>query len=140
MRSSIGINSRANLFLIYVNDFPPVSTLLDKIMFANDTNSFYSHKDLKFLFKTMNNRLYHIKKWFNAHKLSLNHDKKITFSHKLSRKDGIPLKLPVSRIDKTVIEITRTWNRHIDYINSQQKYKNQFNILKVTLSERKKGG
>ena len=35
------------LFLVYVNDLPNASRLLDPIMFANDTNLFFNHKDIK---------------------------------------------------------------------------------------------
>ena len=38
------------LFLIYVNDLNRASDTLDLIMFADDTNLFYSHKDIKTLF------------------------------------------------------------------------------------------
>ena len=33
------------LFLIYINDLQFVSDVLDPILFADDTNLFYSHKD-----------------------------------------------------------------------------------------------
>ena len=35
------------LFLLYVNDLCEVSNILEPIMFADDTNLFYSHKNLK---------------------------------------------------------------------------------------------
>ena len=34
------------LFLVYVNDLPNASRLLDPIMFADDTNLFFNHKDI----------------------------------------------------------------------------------------------
>ena len=58
------------LFLIYANDLNRASDILDPIMFADNTNLFYSHKDIKTLFRAvileLNNR------WFKASKLSLN--------------------------------------------------------------------
>ena len=39
------------LFLIYVNDLQYASNLLEPIMFADDTNLFYSHKNIKTIFK-----------------------------------------------------------------------------------------
>ena len=42
------------------------------IMFADDTNLFCSHKNIKELFKIMNHELIKIQQWFNANKLSLN--------------------------------------------------------------------
>ena len=44
-------------------------------MFADDTNLFYSHNDIKTLFKTVNNELKNIHEWFKANKLSINADK-----------------------------------------------------------------
>ena len=41
------------LFLIYVNDLKDASKSLDCIMFADDTNFFYSHKYMKGLFYTV---------------------------------------------------------------------------------------
>ena len=41
------------LFLVYVNDLPSSSKILNPIMFAEDTNLFYEHKNIK-LFATLN--------------------------------------------------------------------------------------
>ena len=41
---------RPLLFLIYVNDLEKASSLLKPIMFADDTNLFYSHNNIKTLF------------------------------------------------------------------------------------------
>ena len=47
------------LFLVHVNDLPNASRLLDIIMFADDTNFFFNHKDIKHLFTVVNNeRIY----------------------------------------------------------------------------------
>ena len=44
------------LFLVYVNDLPNVSRLLDPIMFVDDTNLSFNHKDIKHLFTVVNNK------------------------------------------------------------------------------------
>ena len=83
------------LFLVYVNDLPNASRLLDPIMFADDTNLFFNHKNIKHLFTVVNNKLVNIKDWFTANKLSLNLEKtKYSFFHKPSKKGDIPLRLP----------------------------------------------
>ena len=41
-------------------------------MFADDTNFFYSNKNIKHLYKTINKELARIQIWFNVNKLSLN--------------------------------------------------------------------
>ena len=121
------------LFLIYVNDLHLSSNLLQPIMFADDTNLFYSHKDRKTLFKTVNEELVKINNWFRANKLSLNADKtKYTFFHKLASSDHIPLKLPNLTINGTnikrsyaikflgvIIDENITWKYHINEIEQK---------------------
>ena len=43
------------LFLLYINNLPQASKLLDPKIFADDTNLFYSGKDIHSLFNTVNN-------------------------------------------------------------------------------------
>ena len=81
------------LFLVYVNDLPNASRLLDPIMFADDTNLFFNHKDIKHLVTVVNNKLVNIKDWLTADDLSLNVEKTkcLFFFHKPSKKDDIAL-------------------------------------------------
>ena len=60
------------LFLIFVNDLHEVTKYLDPITFADDTNLFYSHKNIKTLFQIVNSELNLVNEWFLANKLSLN--------------------------------------------------------------------
>ena len=57
------------LFLIYINDLKFVYDVLDPIMFADDMNLFYSHKDINALFLKVNNELHKINQWFISNKL-----------------------------------------------------------------------
>ena len=41
------------LFLVHVKGQPNASCLLGKIMFADDANLFFNHKDIKHLFKVI---------------------------------------------------------------------------------------
>ena len=41
-------------------------------MFADETNLFYSHEDLRILFQVINEELVKTNNWFKANKLSLN--------------------------------------------------------------------
>ena len=50
-RLNIGTTS-ALLFLLYVNDLPNASKILDPIMFADDTNLFFSNCNIQVLFAT----------------------------------------------------------------------------------------
>ena len=63
------------LFLIYVNDLCYVSKALDFILFADDTNIFFSHKNLNILEKTLNEELPKLTDWCLANKLSINFKK-----------------------------------------------------------------
>ena len=94
------------LFLIFVNDFPQ-STLLDPIMFADDTNLFYSNKNITSLFEVVNKELVNINIWFQANKLSLNANKTkyVPIPQAKQKKNNIPLNLPILKINQ--IEIKR---------------------------------
>ena len=50
-------------------------------MFADDTNLFFTHKDIKYLFQIVNQELENINQWFISNKLSL----KYSFFHKPSK-------------------------------------------------------
>ena len=95
------------LFLLYVNDLHKASTTLNCIMFADDTNFFLAHKNVKQLFSMMNVELDKINNWLKANKLSLNTDKtKYTLFHKPSQTDDLPLNFPDLLIDSSKLEHT----------------------------------
>ena len=141
------------LFLLYVNNLYLASNILEPIMFADDTNLFYSHKNIKTLFNTVNLELKKLNEWFKANKLSLNADKtKYTFFHKLSKRDNIPLKLPHLLINDTIIKRENaikflgviidenlTWKNHITTIENKISknigvlYKSKFLLNKTCL-------
>ena len=60
------------LFLIYVNDLNLAPDVLNPIMFADDTNLFYSRKDNKTFFHTVNTKLVKVNHWLKTNKLSSN--------------------------------------------------------------------
>ena len=60
------------LFLLYVNDLKNASNILDPIMFADDTNLFFTHKDITYLFQIVNQELEDIKQWFISNKYKKN--------------------------------------------------------------------
>ena len=138
----------ALLFLLYVNDLYLASNIVEPIMFADDTNLFYSHKNVKTLFNTVNLEL---NECFKANKLSLNAEKSIRF-HKLSKRDNIPAKLPNLLINDTIIQRENaikflgviidenlTWKNHITtignkiYKNIGLLYKSKFLLNKTCL-------
>ncbi len=60
------------LFLLYVNDIINCSRILYFILFADDTNIFFSCDNLCDLMNIVNNELCKLSNWFRANKLSLN--------------------------------------------------------------------
>ena len=58
-----------------IYDITKSSQILSFILFADDTNLFFSHKYLETLYKTMNQELKQVSLWLNANKLSLNVNK-----------------------------------------------------------------
>ena len=83
------------LFVLYVNDLPNVSKILTPIIFADDTNLFFSNCNIPVLFDTVNSELSKIDLCFVANRLYLNVTKtKYSFFHKTSTKSDIPLKVP----------------------------------------------
>ena len=103
------------------------------IMFADDTNLFYSEKDITTLFEFVNNELININEWFKANKLSLNNIKtKYVLFHKPRKKANIPDNLPILKINETIIERKQslkflgviidenlTWKNHISLIENK---------------------
>ena len=121
------------LFLIFINDICHSRPLLEAILFADDTNLFYSHNKVKELFRTMNAELSHLNDWFCANKLSLNTDKtKYVLFHKAKSKDNLPLVLPDLFINDVKIKKENslkflgvvtdenvTWKTHVELVENK---------------------
>ena len=62
------------LFILYINDnsIVKVSTVLNPVLFADDTSLFHAHTDFDTLIEEINEELQKITTWFHANKLSLN--------------------------------------------------------------------
>lgn len=70
----------AHCYLCYISN---VCKFLKLILFADDTNAFYSHKSKVELTRIVNDKLQLMKNWFGANRLSLNleNTKLYCFSH-----------------------------------------------------------
>ena len=113
------------LFIVYINDLVNAVKDCNIIMFADDTNLFFSNKNLNDLEKTINRELKNICLWFNLNKLSLNVKKTnfILFGYSKRKK---PLHICINDIkidqtDKTkflgvIINQTVTWSDHINVV------------------------
>ena len=60
------------LFLVYINYLCSVSKVAEMILFADDTNMFYSQTDALYLMEVVNLELEKITCWFYTNKLSIN--------------------------------------------------------------------
>ena len=61
--------------LLYVNDLPKSSQALDIIMFADNTNIFYKHKNISNLFSNINDEYIEVSGCLKSNKLSVNFGK-----------------------------------------------------------------
>ena len=59
------------LFILYINDIVKVSTVLNPVLFADDTSLFHAHTDFDTLIEEINEELQKITAWFHTNKLSL---------------------------------------------------------------------
>ena len=57
------------LFLLYINDIPLSSDILNFRLFADDTSLLYSHDNLSVLESTINTELIKVSNWLVANKL-----------------------------------------------------------------------
>ena len=93
------------MFVIYANDLPNASCLLNPIIFVDDCNLFFNLKEIKQLFTVVNKKLVNIKDWFTTNKLFLYVEKtKYSFFLKPRKKGDIPLRLPKLTINKHEIK------------------------------------
>ena len=63
------------LFLLFINDLCNVSKVVDFIIFADDTNIFFSHKDFNLCPGILNSEMLKLTQWCRANKLSINFKK-----------------------------------------------------------------
>ena len=59
------------LFLLYINDICRSSEILKFILYADDTNIFYSCESLDQLCDVVNRELHGVMQWFRANRLSV---------------------------------------------------------------------
>ena len=102
-------------------------------MFADDTNLFYSHKNITTLFQIVNSELKLVNEWFLANKLSLNAKKtKYVLFHKVSMCDSLLSQLPTMTFNNieikrensikflgVIIDENLTWKNHIEVVENK---------------------
>ena len=117
------------LFLIYINDLPLSSSNSHFIIFADDTNILFSHRDPDQLEKNINHELMNISNWFKLNKLSLNIDKTnfMIFKNKHSNKPDLNFKIEIDDKNIEKVDVTKflgilidenlSWKSHTSHIS-----------------------
>ena len=96
------------MFLIYINDICAVSKELDFVLFAEDTNVFFRHKNLNSLIQTVNFELIKVTSWFQVNRLSINIKKTKYVLFKPRQKRQTLDHLTVKLCDHTLARETET--------------------------------
>ena len=118
------------LFLLYINDLPNISNILQFYLFADDTNIYYEDDNLKNLEATVNKELKKLHTWLIVNRLSLNINKtNFVVFHPFNKplRQKITLKICKKAISEKdnlkylgiLIDSTLTWKNHIDNVSSK---------------------
>ena len=104
--------------MVYINDFPNVSTVLNFRICAYDTNVFCNNDSLTDLGEIINGELskLHVADWFKANRLSLAVKKScfIAFSACNKRLPGRQAKLMIDGNPIEQVQSTKFWGVYID--------------------------
>ena len=114
------------LFLLYINDFPRVSTKQKFLLYADDTNILYENSDTKTIIKTIYMEMPKIIEWIKENKLHINKTVAILFHTRQKRvntdENSILIDgniIPFTTNTKFLginIDNNHTWKAHINYI------------------------
>ena len=115
------------LFILYINDLPNASRIVEPLLFADDTSICYSHSDPVVLAAVLNEALQSIGSWMRANKLSVNIDKtdyvifhsrhkKVSYDIYLSFDDKCITRKPKVKFPGFFLDENLTWKPHISHV------------------------
>ena len=119
-------------FILYVNDLNNAS-LLDVILFADDTNLFISHNDPDYLNDTLNSELNNLSTWFAANRLSLNLSKTNFMVFKPRQKKQL-FEFHVSIDEQPIPSVSETMFLGV-FIDDNLRWKPHISLLASKLSK-----
>ena len=119
------------LFLLYINDLPNISKVLDFYLFADDTNIYYESNSLQDLEKKINKELGKLQLWLNVNRLALNISKiNYVIFHPFNKplNQNITLKIRKKSVSQqnyikylgVIIDSTLSWKHQIKNISPPQ--------------------
>lgn len=116
------------LFLLFINDLCEVSKVLHFLMFADDTNFFYSGNNLSEITENINSEMGKVKKWFDKNKLCLNWEKtKYMIFGNCKKNENVRIAIEGNEIERVneikflgvILNDKLNWKDHIVYIKSK---------------------
>ena len=117
------------LFIVYINDLSSIATKCFLMLFADDSNLFYSGHDINDLTNSINEEMQSVLYWLEVNKLSLNVSKThyMIFSSRNANIPDIDIRIRNAMIDRVShtkflgvqIDEKLTWKHHINYINKK---------------------
>ena len=116
------------LFILYINDICNASFILKFILFADDTNVFYSGVDIQTLCECISPELNKLHVWLSVNKLSLNVDKTnyILFGNRkyidnvcISMNNSIITRVRATKFLGVIIDEKLTWKDHVSLLRSK---------------------
>ena len=118
------------LFLVYINDLPNISKILDFYLFADDTNIYYEDYSLQELEKKINKELRSLYTWLSVNRLSLNIDKtNFVIFHPFNKplKYNVTIKINKKALNEKksikylgmLIDSTLSWKEHVSYLSKK---------------------
>ena len=124
------------LFIVYINDMCNVSMLMKSIVFADDTNFFYSGDNLSQVCETVSTELDKLHSWFQVNKLSLTIGKTnfMIFGNKQCEDNHV---VSINGMNIKRVYVTKflgvhiyshlNWGEHINHIKSKISKKYVYN-------------
>ena len=115
------------LFLIYINDIKNSSKILNFFLFADDTSTLLTSKNIQEIENIYKKELSAVAEWLNANKLTLNVKKSnlILFRNNKKPAENLKIKIKGGQIEEKeftkylglLIDNKLTWNYHIKHAN-----------------------